>query len=75
MKITYTGPSPLLYTSAPSGFPYLFDPGVAQEVKKEDQQFFTNISKPEGSSFRNGNWKTILESKTKPKVKPKGGNR
>ena len=73
MKVIYTGPNPHAYHSSPSRFNYLFDPGVAQEVKKEDQQFFTNISKPEGSSFRNGNWKTILESKTKPKVKPKGG--
>jgi len=71
MKVMYFGPNPLAYHSAPSGFDYLFDPGVPQEVKKIDQVFFRNKIAATNSDFKLGGWKTKIE----PKVKPKGGKR
>ena len=64
MKVIYTGPSPLAYHSSPSGFNYLFDPGVAQVVKKEDQTFFKNMIAAKGSDFEKGGWKTNIEPET-----------
>lgn len=52
MKVIYKGGSDLRYNSAPSGFSYVFSPGVAQEVKPEDEQFFRNKSAPPGSPWR-----------------------
>ncbi len=68
MKVIYTGPNPLAYHSSPSGFNYLFDPGVAQEVKKEDHTFFKNMIAAKGSDFKLGGWKTKIEPKVKPKT-------
>ena len=64
MKVIYTGPNPHAYHSSPSGFNYLFDPGVAQVVKKEDQKFFKNMIAAKGSDFEKGGWKTNIEPET-----------
>lgn len=65
----YTGPTPLSYHSAPSGFDYLFDPFVDQEVKKEDEKFFKSMTQAEGSDFKIGGWKTKIEPKIKERLK------
>lgn len=74
MKVIYRGPNPLAYHSSPSGFNYLFDPGVAQVVKKEDQKFFKNIIAVKSSHFENGGWKTKIELETKIEPETKGGS-
>jgi hypothetical protein len=51
MEVIYRGPNPLNYHSAPSGFEYLFDPGVPQKVQKGDECFFEGMSKAPGSRW------------------------
>ena len=75
MKVVYRGPNPLAYHSSPSGFNYLFDPGVAQVVKKEDQKFFKNIIAIESNHFENGGWKNKIKLETNIEPETKGGKR
>lgn len=75
MKVIYTGPTCLSYHSAPSGFNYLFDPYVAQDVKKDDEQFFKSLIKAEGSNWEKGGWKTILKPETDKTDKIEGGKK
>jgi hypothetical protein len=51
MDVTYNGPNPLNYRSAPSGTEYMFSPGESTRVQKEDEIFFKNMSKAPGSNF------------------------
>lgn len=44
MEVIYRGTMPLNYHSAPSGFEYLFDPGVPQKVQKGDEKFFEGMA-------------------------------
>ena len=79
MKIKYNGPSPLRYHSAPSETEYMFNPGEEVAILKEDNKFFTNMSKAAGSSFElcGAVKKAVEEVKAavKPKPKPNGGNK
>ncbi len=52
MKVRYTGSGDLRFNSAPSRFSYLFVSGVAQEVKKEDEQFFRNKAAIPGNDWQ-----------------------
>lgn len=77
MKIKYNGPSPLLYRSAPSGTEYMFNPGEEVTISKEDNKFFTNMTKAAGSSFELCGTvkKAVEEVKAAVKPKPNGGNK
>jgi hypothetical protein len=52
MNIIYTGPGSLAYHSAPSAFNYVFFSGVAQEVKKKDEEFFETMAANSNNPWR-----------------------
>ena len=51
MEVKYHGGHPHGYHSAPSGFEYIFQPGVAQKVKPEDEEFFQHMARAPGSHW------------------------
>lgn len=69
MDVIYSGPNPLQYRSAPSGTEYMFVPGEAMKVYKDDEQFFKNLSNAPGSQFECVGLKEKVTKKAKKAVK------